>query len=121
MQGLKCMWAHISGKCCMGGSIAHILLPCTHAGGAEFAVGQAVPQLDAVICCTGYNYSFPFLDLQVRGCNDGCMLLCCCNCMRFMQRSIACKHTDAETQAAALLHLRVPQLCCKCNGWTTLH
>ncbi|KAF6261626.1 putative dimethylaniline monooxygenase [Scenedesmus sp. NREL 46B-D3] len=39
----------------------------TAAGRAEFAVGEAVPQLDAVICCTGYNYSFPFLDLQALG------------------------------------------------------
>jgi hypothetical protein len=37
-----------------------------HAGGAKFAIGEAVPQLDAVICCTGYNYSFPFLHLKVR-------------------------------------------------------
>jgi hypothetical protein len=29
-------------------------------------VGESVQQLDAVICCTGYNYHFPFLDLQVR-------------------------------------------------------
>lgn len=36
------------------------------AGGAEFTVGEAVPQLDAVILCTGYNYTFPFLDLQAR-------------------------------------------------------
>lgn len=39
----------------------------TAAGGAEFAVGQNVPQLDAVILCTGYNYSFPFLDLKALG------------------------------------------------------
>jgi hypothetical protein len=35
-------------------------------GGAEFSVGESVQQLDAVICCTGYNYHFPFLDLKVR-------------------------------------------------------
>jgi hypothetical protein len=42
------------------------LLVCWVSGGAEFAVGESVQQLDAVICCTGYNYHFPFLDLQVR-------------------------------------------------------
>ncbi|WIA31500.1 hypothetical protein OEZ86_002393 [Tetradesmus obliquus] len=55
-----------------GGAAANIqrrgmITQLTAAGGAEFAVGQAVPQLDAVICCTGYNYSFPFLDLQALG------------------------------------------------------
>jgi hypothetical protein len=28
-------------------------------------VGEPVPHLDAVICCTGYEYSFPFLDVKV--------------------------------------------------------
>uniref|UniRef100_A0A383VB45 Flavin-containing monooxygenase n=1 Tax=Tetradesmus obliquus TaxID=3088 RepID=A0A383VB45_TETOB len=55
-----------------GGAAANIqrrgmITQLNAAGGAEFAVGQAVPQLDAVICCTGYNYSFPFLDLQALG------------------------------------------------------
>lgn len=36
------------------------------AGAAEFSVGASVPRLDAVICCTGYSYHFPFLDLKVR-------------------------------------------------------
>jgi len=38
---------------------------CT--GSAEFSVGARVAQLDAVIYCTGYEYYFPFLDLEALG------------------------------------------------------
>lgn len=45
--------------------IIRVLCGCA-AGAAEFSVGASVPHLDAVICCTGYSYHFPFLDLKVR-------------------------------------------------------
>lgn len=44
------------------------LCPAPHyAGGAQFAVGQSVQRLDAVVYCTGFEYCFPFLDLEVLG------------------------------------------------------
>jgi hypothetical protein len=46
--------------------VTELMLMCWPAGGAGFHVGDAVPHLDAVICCTGYNYDFPFLNLKVR-------------------------------------------------------
>jgi hypothetical protein len=46
-------------------------------GAAEFHVGEPVPKLDAVICCTGYEYSFPFLDIKVSPAWSSSMLVCC--------------------------------------------
>lgn len=44
-----------------------VITRLTDEGGAEFAVGQAAPKVDAVIYCTGFEYYFPFLDLHSLG------------------------------------------------------